>query len=233
MCGYVGSFLCFIPRQHMAHASDSSPMRPRSLGYALLLVSLQLCAAQFGGSSVQYTSGSKATTASINYAKQQLADALGGRPLRCAVINSLVNNGQLGIDGFAFLNSATGPAATAFLAAPPGEFVTPLNRSELNGALPWILDWVASQARVCAAGEFSASAAIIICLLWNDQHHFSPLCKLHMHCNLPGITFLCSSRAASPSSTLCSDYRPVCRTPLTRPSRCIPPPRMWITNSPQ
>ena len=50
---------------------------------------------------VPYKSGSKSTASSVEYAAVQLQSALQGRPLHCAIINSLqTDNVTLGIDGF-------------------------------------------------------------------------------------------------------------------------------------
>ena len=122
-------------------------MRPYiCLQLLLLLGSAERCLAQY---SVPYKSGNAANAAGIATAAVQLQQALSGRPLRCALINSLQLSAEvLGLDGFAFLDSTTGTAAKALLAAPGDEeFATPINRTEITGAFPWVLDWISSQAR--------------------------------------------------------------------------------------
>ena len=118
------------------------------LALPLLLCSAVSCAAQY---SAPYKGGNAANAAGVATAAVQLQQALAGRPLRCALINSLQPPNQfLGLDGFAFLTGITGPAATALLAAPASiaEFATPISRNEFTGAMPWILDWISTQARI-------------------------------------------------------------------------------------
>jgi len=93
----------------------------------------------------------------VAYAVTQLA-AL-GRPINVGFVyaqnRSVFNNMQLGInDGFAFTAISTNSGA-ALLNSTPGDVVT-IPRSDLQGVLPWLFDWLATTGNV--SFTFSAVA---------------------------------------------------------------------------
>ena len=107
--------------------------------------------AQFGGSPVTYSG--KASTLSEAYAMAELQAELGGRPLSCALINSLQSSIPpltLGIDGFAFLLAPDSPAVLDLLAnaSPTGAYITSIARKDFDGALPWMMDWLSQTGNI-------------------------------------------------------------------------------------
>ena len=118
--------------------------KPR--GAALLLPILAAVALPRHAAST-YAGPGAANAAAISASVATLA-AL-GRPLHVGLLNVLPPGAptQLGIDGFARLSSATSAAASAILAAPLNSSV-PVNASDVEGALPWLLNWLAAEASV-------------------------------------------------------------------------------------
>lgn len=97
--------------------------------------------------SAAYTGSNAANAAAINGSVAVLA-AL-GRPLRVGLLNVLPPGApqQLGVDGFARLTSATSVAANAVLTAPLNSSV-PVHATDVEGAVPWLFNWLATEAGV-------------------------------------------------------------------------------------
>ena len=124
------------------------------LSLALLLCSTRCVLAAAVGA---YPGPAAATQLAVAQAAAAIAAGpLGSRPLKAGLINVLPPSApaQLGVDGFSRLAGLDSGAAAAVLAAPVDSLV-PVNASDVEGALPWLLNWVAAQ------GNFSVSYAVV------------------------------------------------------------------------
>ena len=122
------------------------------------LAALLACGARLAtAASITYPGPAAATQLSVAQAAASIAAGpLGSRPLKAGLINVLPPDApnQLGVDGFSRLAAVDSAAAAAVLAAPVDTLVA-VNASDVTGALPWLLNWVAAQ------GNFSVSYNVV------------------------------------------------------------------------
>ena len=122
------------------------------------LAVLLACGSRFAtATTITYSGPVAATQLSIAQAAASIAAGpLGSRPLKAGLINVLPPDApaQLGVDGFSRLAAVDSAAAAAVLAAPVDSLVA-VNTSDVTGALPWLLNWVAAQ------GNFSVSYNVV------------------------------------------------------------------------
>jgi hypothetical protein len=124
----------------------------------LSLAALLLCGTRCALAAVAAYPGPVAATqlAVAQAAAAIKAGPLGSRPLKAGLINVLPPSApaQLGVDGFSRLAGLDSLATKAVLAAPVDSLVA-VNASDVEGALPWLLNWVAAQ------GNFSVSYSVV------------------------------------------------------------------------
>ena len=134
------------------------PSRLRRRPSRQALAALLACGARLATASVAtYPGPVAATQLSVAQAAASIAAGpLASRPLRAGLINVLPPNApaQLGVDGFSRLAAVDSAGATAVLAAPVDSLVA-VNTSDVTGALPWLLNWVAAQ------GNFNVSYNVV------------------------------------------------------------------------